>query len=150
MPLFAAITVLIFVRTDCPISNRYAPEIERLYHQYSQRVKFYLVYPDRAETDKVIEKHDAEYGYTFGFLRDPDHSLVKRAKVSVTPEAAVFSARGELLYHGRIDDRFVDFGKSRPQPTTHDLEDALQAVIAGKPVKAASTRAIGCSLADAQ
>ena len=150
MPLFAAITVLIFVRTDCPISNRYAPEIERLYHQYSPRVEFHLVYPDRAETAEMIAKHDQEYGLTMDVLRDPDHALVKRAKAEVTPEAAVFSAHGELLYHGRIDDLYVDVGKSRPKPTTHDLEDAIQAAIAGKPVKVGSVRAVGCSLADAR
>lgn len=146
--LFDKTTVLIFVRSDCPISNRYAPELQRLYREYSPRAAFYLVYPDRAETAEGIQKHMAEYGYTFGALRDPDFSLVKLAKAHVTPEAAVISASGELLYHGRIDDRYVDFGKFRTEPTTHDLEDALQAVLAGKPVKVASTHAIGCFLAD--
>ena len=148
MPLFAVITVLIFVRSDCPISNRYAPEIQRLSREFSGRVEFQLVYPDRSETSETIEKHRAEYGYTIGYLRDPDHTLVRRAKARVTPEAAVFSSHGELLYHGRIDDRYIDFGKSRTAPTTHDLEDALQSVLAGRPVKVSSTRAIGCFLAD--
>jgi hypothetical protein len=148
MPLFAVITVLIFVRSDCPISNRYAPEIQRLSREFSGRVEFQLVYPDRSETPKTIEKHRAEYGYTIAYRRDPDHTLVKRAKARVTPEAAVFSSHGELLYHGRIDDRYIDFGKSRTEPTTHDLEDALQSVLAGRPVKTPTTRAIGCFLAD--
>lgn len=141
-------TALIFVRTDCPISNRYAPELERLYHEYSGRAAFYLVYADPSETPDAIRKHMADYGYTFGALRDPNHELVKLAKAHVTPEAAVFSAKGELLYHGRIDDRYIDFGKYRPEPTVHDLEDALRAVVAGKPVAVSSTRAIGCFLAD--
>lgn len=146
--LFDKPTVLIFVRTDCPISNRYAPELQRLYREYSPRAAFYLVYPDRAETAASIQKHMAEYGYRFGALRDPGRALVKISKAHVTPEAAVFSSTGELLYHGRIDDRYVDFGKSRNEPTTHDLEDALRSVLDGKPVKVASTRAIGCFLAD--
>lgn len=143
-------TVLVFVRTDCPISNRYAPELERLYREYSGRAAFYLVYADPAETADGIRKHISDYGYTFGALRDPDHELVKLAKAHVTPEAAVFSARGELLYHGRIDDRYIDFGKYRTEPTVHDLEDALRAVVAGKPVAVSSTRAIGCFLADVE
>lgn len=143
-------TVMVFVRTDCPISNRYAPELERLYREYSGHAAFYLVYADPAETAGAIRKHMSDYGYTFGALRDPDHELVKLAKARVTPEAAVFSARGELLYHGRIDDRYIDFGKYRPEPTVHDLEDALRAVVAGKPVKIPSTRAIGCFLADVE
>jgi hypothetical protein len=53
-----------------------------------------------------------------------------------------------LLYRGRIDDRYVDLGRERPQPTSHDLESALIALIAGKPVAVRETRAIGCILAD--
>ena len=144
------LTVLIFVRTDCPISNRYAPELIRLYKEFSARAVFYLVYADPANTAGVIHQHMAEYGYTFGALRDPGHDLVKLAKARVTPEAAVFSTSGQLLYHGRIDNRYVDFGKSMPQPTRRDLEVALRSVVAGKPVQVASTPAIGCFLADVQ
>ena len=143
-------TVLIFVRTDCPISNRYAPELIRLYKEFSTRAIFYLVYADPANTAGVIHQHMADYGYTFGALRDPGHDLVKLAKARVTPEAALFSASGQLLYHGRIDNRYVDFGKSMPQPTRRDLEEALRSVLAGKPVQVASTPAIGCFLADVQ
>ena len=65
-----------------------------------------------------------------------------------TPEAAVFDATGRLVYHGRIDDRWVEIGKARPQAQTHDLEDAIAAVLAGRPVARAETRAVGCTLAD--
>lgn len=141
-------TVLVFIRTDCPISNRYAPELERIYREYGSRTAFYLVYPSPGDTAAAIRAHLADYGYTFGALRDADGRLVKLSRVHVTPEAALFSADGELLYHGRIDDRYVAFGKARPEPTTHDLEEALESVLAGKPVKEPSTRAIGCFLAD--
>lgn len=146
----AKTTVLIFVRTDCPISNRYAPELQRLYRAYSTRVAFYLVYADPAETVDGIHKHIADYGYSFEALRDPGHDLVKRSKARVTPEAAVFSARGQLLYHGRIDDLYVDFGKAKRQPTTHDLQVAIDAVLGGKPVRVPETRAVGCYLDDVQ
>jgi hypothetical protein len=52
------------------------------------------------------------------------------------------------VYHGRIDDRFIDFGKSRTQPTTHDLSSAIEAVLAGKQVSSAVTKAIGCYISD--
>jgi len=142
------LAVLIFVRTDCPIANRYAPEIERLYHAYASRVTFYLVYPDANESAVAIQKHISDYRYTVPALRDPQHVLVKLAKARVTPESAIFSARGELLYHGRIDDRYISFGKARARPTRQDLEEALQAALAARPIKEAVTPAIGCSLAD--
>ena len=142
------LAVLIFVRTDCPIANRYAPEIERLYRAYGSQVAYYLVYPDANESAVAIQKHISDYGYTVPALRDPKHVLVKLAKARVTPEAAIFSARGELLYHGRIDNRYISFGKAMNRPTRQDLEDALRSALEGRPIAEISTPAIGCSLAD--
>jgi hypothetical protein len=65
----------------------------------------------------------------------------------VTPEAAVY-ANGRVVYHGRIDDRYVDLGLERPAPTVHDLDDALTAVLAGRPVEHPVTQAVGCYIAD--
>jgi hypothetical protein len=64
----------------------------------------------------------------------------------VTPEVAVFSSQGKMIYHGRIDDRFVEFGRMRPAPTTHELEDAIAAVMAGKAVPNPSAPAVGCAI----
>jgi hypothetical protein len=149
--------VLLFVRTDCPISNRYAPEIKRIYENYSGRgVRFYLVYPDRDETPASIEKHRSEYGYPMPAIEDPSHQLVARASATVTPEAAVFvrasreTAKRDwrLVYHGRIDDRYVDFGKSRREPSVHDLQNAIDSALAGRTITPAVTKAIGCYIAD--
>ena len=150
----AKAVVLLFVRSDCPISNRYAPEVRRLYERYSPRdVRFYLVYPDRDESVDSIAKHKTEYGYPLESIRDPKRLLAARAQAKVTPEAAVFVPSAgkpwwQLVYHGRIDDRYVDFGKSRPEPKVRDLDEALTAVLAGKPVKRPETKAVGCYLSD--
>jgi AhpC/TSA family len=140
------IVVLLFVRTDCPISNRYAPTIKAMSAHYSNRTLFYLVYPIKSETADQIRKHAREYGYHLPILRDPGYALVKRAQVQVTPEAAVFSSDGRLLYHGRIDDWYVEFARARPSPTTHDLSAALDAAVADKPVPIATAPAVGCFL----
>ena len=138
-------TVLVFLSTDCPIANRYAPEIQRLAKEFGSRgMKFWLVYPDADTSPSAILRHTKEYRFTLRALRDPWHVLVGRAQVRVTPEVAVFHHDGRLLYHGRIDDRFVDFGKERASPTQHDLREAMEAVLADKPVSRASTRAVGC------
>ncbi len=143
----AKAVVFLFVCTDCPISNRYAPEIQRLAAEFSPRgVAFWLVYPNADDTTEMIQSHLTEYGYTCSALRDPRHALVKRSKASITPEAAVFSPDGKLLYHGRIDNRYVDFGKLRAAPTEHDLEDVLKATLEGRPVARATAQAIGCPI----
>jgi AhpC/TSA family len=142
------LAVLVFVRTDCPIANRYAPEIERLYRAYGSQVSYYLVYPDANESAAAIQKHLSDYRYTVPALRDPKLVLVKMANVRVTPEAAIFSARGKLLYHGRIDNRYISFGKAMNRPTRQDFEAALRAALENRPIAEATTPAIGCSLAD--
>jgi hypothetical protein len=140
--------VLVFTASDCPISNRYAPEVQRLYREFSAKgVRFWLVYPNPAETPAAIREHEKSFGYPAEALRDPKQTLVKLANATVTPEAAVFVGN-RLVYHGRIDDRIVDFGLERPAPTVHDLGDALTAVLAGKPVAHPVTQAVGCFIAD--
>jgi hypothetical protein len=140
------IVVLLFVRTDCPISNRYAPTIQTMSAHYATHAAFYLVYAIKSETSAQIREHTKAYGYHLPVLRDPDYVLVKRAQVQVTPEAAVFSPDGRLLYHGRIDDWYVDFARARSSPTTHDLSAALYAAVADKPLPMASAPAVGCFL----
>ena len=149
----AKAVVLIFTRADCPVSNRYAPEVTRIYSGYSNRgVKFWLVYPDRDATLADIEKHRAAYNYPIPAVQDRAHRLVARARAIVTPEAAVFipaPGKGwQLVYRGRIDDRYVDFGKYRPAAERHDLEEVLGNVLAGKPLSFRETKAIGCAIAD--
>jgi AhpC/TSA family len=138
--------VFILARTDCPISNRYAPEVQRLMEEYSAHVDFWLVYPDPEESPGQIAQHVHDYGYRCGVLRDVTHQLVDLVGAEVTPEASVFSPTGRLVYSGRIDDRYADFGKTRPQATIHDLERVLLAIIAGDHVASTRTRAVGCPI----
>jgi thiol-disulfide isomerase/thioredoxin len=140
--------VLIFVRTDCPISNRYAPTIESLSHKYAGAVVMMLVYPDKSETPQDIEKHLHDYSYKMAALRDPQHDLVNVSQVQITPEAAVFNGHGKLIYHGRIDNWYTDFGHARNAPTTHELDEAIQAALNGTHPTPASVGGIGCYISD--
>jgi thiol-disulfide isomerase/thioredoxin len=143
------VVVLIFVRTDCPISNRYAPTIQRLSAAFGEKASFRLVYPSKNDTAEMIRKHDKEFGYKIGALRDPQRVLVKLGQVQITPEAAVFDAKRRLVYHGRIDNLYEDFGHSRKAPTTHELADAIDAAISGQSWQAAKTTpAVGCYISD--
>jgi thiol-disulfide isomerase/thioredoxin len=146
----AILLVLIFVSTDCPVSNRYAPDIQRLQRDFApQGVRFELVYPNPADDAAAIARHLKEYGYpaTIG-TPDAAHRLAKSVGATITPEAAVLDANRRLIYRGRIDDRFVELGRERSRATTHDLRDALTASLAGKPVAPAKTQAVGCYIAD--
>jgi thiol-disulfide isomerase/thioredoxin len=144
------VVVLIFVRTDCPVANRYAPTIQKLSAEYADKAAFWLVYPSKRESAEQIRRHEREYGYKIPALRDTQGELVKASGVQVTPEAAVFDASRKLAYHGRIDDWYVDMTKQRSAPTTHDLDDAIQAAIQGKSLSGETRRAVGCYIADLQ
>jgi predicted ATP-grasp superfamily ATP-dependent carboligase len=141
--------VLFFIRTDCPISNTYAPEITRLQKQYaSQKIAFYLVYTLRDLTPAAAREHLKQYNLAVPALIDRKHELVKATGATVTIEAAVIGPNGSLLYRGRIDDLYAALGKPRTVPTTHELRDALDAIVNNKQPPTPRTKAIGCAITD--
>jgi len=141
--------ILFFVSSDCPISNGYAPDIQRLCREYGPRgVKCSLAYEDMDIDAAAVRAHLDEYRYQgISAAIDRDRALAHRARASVTPEAVVIDSRGEIRYRGRIDNRYVDFGKPRRVVTAFDLRDAIEAVLAGKPVTLPETTAVGCYIA---
>jgi hypothetical protein len=142
------IVVLVFVRTDCPVSNRYAPTIQKLSDEHAAKVAFWLVYPSAVESAEVIRKHVREYGYKIPALRDPRHVLVKQSQVEITPEVAVFGIDRRLVYHGRIDNLYESVGRTRSVATTHELEDAISAALGGKSLPGDATHGVGCYISD--
>lgn len=140
--------VFIFVSTECPISNQYMPEIGRLHQKFGDKgVSFWLVNPNPDESAKSIRDHMTKFSYPCPVLLDHSKVLARKANVQVTPEAAVFRPGAGLAYHGRINNRYVEFGKTRPAATQHDLENVLEAVLAGSTVKMAPRPAVGCRIA---
>ena len=139
--------VLFFLTTDCPLCNNYVPELNRIAQAYTPRgVVFYGVQGDATIAAADVKKHVQEFGYTFPYLFDQEERLASYTGATSTPEAAVLSAAGQLLYLGRVDNRLEDFGKQRTQVTEFDLRNALDAVLNGKPVPHARTKALGCAI----
>jgi AhpC/TSA family len=140
--------VQFFITSDCPISNSYAPEIQRLCSDYSNKgVSCSLIYEDVGLDATSMRKHLNEYRYGgMPAVIDSNRKIANRAKATVTPEAVVFDSRGEIRYRGRIDNFYAALGKPRQQVTVHDLRDALDAVLAGRPVPNPETKALGCSI----
>lgn len=142
------VVVLIFVRRDCPISNRYAPTIERLSLERPNDVQFYLVFPDQSDSADEIREYLHEFRYSVPAVRDPSHVLVRLAHAQFTPEAAVVNRTGALIYRGRIDDWYVSFGHARREPTTRELGDAISAALAGRRPSRESVSGVGCYISD--
>ncbi len=142
------VTVLVFLRRDCPVSARYAPAIQQISKRHTDNADFWLVYPDKSDTAAEIRKSVVAYGYQLPVLLDPDHVLVKLGHVQITPEVAVFDRNHRLIYDGRIDDWYIDLARARPAPTTHELENAIRAAAAGTPVTHNEVRGVGCYISD--
>lgn len=144
------VTVLVYLRTDCPISNRYAPVIQELSRRYAGSANFWLVYPSASQMPSAIAKQISDFHYELPVARDLAGDLVKEGHAATAPSVAVFGRAEKLIYTGRIDNWYEDFGRVRAAPTTHELDDAIQAGIAGKAARVSSAPAVGCSLADLQ
>jgi hypothetical protein len=143
------IRVVVFTRSDCPVSNRYAPEVKELYESFHPRgVDFYLIYVDPNETAESIRSHVAEFGYPCPAFHDPRHTLVAYTRATVTPEAVIFDRDGQITYRGRVSDLYAGLGKARSAATKHDLRDAIEATLNGQPVAEPVTKAIGCFISD--
>jgi len=152
-PSDASAVVLFFAASDCPISNRYLPEIRRIEEEFAARgVVLWFVYPNFGTTADVVKQHEAVYGTENHVLLDPNHQLVTLAHAKVTPESAVLVPERpgadtfRTVYHGRIDDRYLRLGQERPKATQHDLERAIVDVLRGRVVEQPNGPAVGCGI----
>jgi peroxiredoxin len=141
--------VLFILGTECPVSNFYAPEYGRLAKTFAEKgIVFYGIHPDPDVTAAVAAKHAADYHIPFPVLLDPTQAATRQTGAERLSTAVVLSPDGTVLYRGRIDDRYTAAGVRREVPTTRDLQDALTAVIEGKAIPVALTKAFGCPLPD--
>ena len=136
---------LVFMNAACPVSNRYVPELDRLAALAEDRgVAFYGVMSDPYLTTKEARAFVAEYGVDFPVLFDPSGDLALRLDPLVTPEAFVVDTGDNVVYRGRIDDRFEAIGVLRNRIENRDLADAIAAAGADDDPAPRRTVPVGC------
>jgi hypothetical protein len=149
-PANARAVVLFFAASDCPISNRYIPEIERLDREFAPRgVTFWWVYPNPSDTAEVVRDHQEQFNLRGQIILDTAQRITRITHATITPEAALFvpdSSGLREVYLGRIDDRYIALGKERPAASTHDLESAIRSVLNRAPVQKPGGPSVGCSI----
>lgn len=139
--------VVVFLATECPISNSYLPELSRLATSgRKQGFELYGVISSRSITRAAAQDHRKEYTVQFPVLFDASGELRQRLQPTHTPEAFVLSPDGTIRYRGQIDDRYAAVGKKRAEAKSPYLNDALAAVLGGKPVATERTEPVGCPL----
>ncbi|MCX8056766.1 MAG: thioredoxin family protein [Ignavibacteria bacterium] len=134
--------VIIFISTDCPVSNDYNSRMEKLHQEYRGRgVTFIGINSNKEETVEEIKEHAKKNNLTFLILKDFGNKIADKFKASYTPEVYVLNSNFELLYHGRIDD-----SRKIKNVTKEDLKNALEEILAGKEVTVKETKAFGCTI----
>jgi alkyl hydroperoxide reductase subunit AhpC len=129
--------VVIFRSTLCPYSNTYNELLKSMTAEYGRKgVLFLAVHSDRWETEDDIRAHASKYGHTFPIIRDRDGRLARLLDARRTPEVFLVDHDGKLRYHGRIAAKIG----------TPDLRNALDALLAGRPINPAVTKSFGCSI----
>src|SRR5437868_5412992 len=131
--------VVVFLGTECPVNNAYAPRLAELHKELAPKgVAFLGINSNCQDTAGRIAAHAKRFAIPFPVLKDTANVVADQFGARRTPEAFVLSPDGTVLYQGRIDDQY-GVGFTRKEPTRRDLAVAVEEVLAGKPVSVPST-----------
>jgi peroxiredoxin len=140
-------TVIMCMSVECPISNEFLPAIQEVARAYRDKgVNFVGVNPNGGESLEDMAAYAKERELSFPFLKDEGGKISRRLLFNVTPEARLFDTQGQIVYQGRVDNRYRAGGGRPGAKIKHDLADALDEVLAGKPVSQSRTRTVGCPI----
>ena len=135
--------VVIFIATKCPYSNAYNVRMRDLSAAYEkQGVMFLGINSNNTEPEAEVRSHAKEHGLAFSIAKDPGNKVADLYDAKRTPEVFVVTPDGKLRYHGRIDDNSEDAA----QVKSPDLKNALDALLAGRTLEKAETKAFGCTI----
>ena len=134
--------VLMFIATQCPVSNAYNTRMADLYKDYQDKnVAFLGINSNKQESVEEIAEHSGKNGFEFPVLKDDNNIIADKFGAQVTPEIFVLNSDFKVLYHGRIDD-----SQRESAIKSNDLRKALDEILAGKKVSTSETKAFGCTI----
>ncbi len=139
--------VVVFLGTQCPISNAAIPQLNQLATECRQRnVEFFGVISWRSVSRSEALRHADEYDVGFPVLLDTTGELRERLGATHSPHAFVLTPLGETVYSGAIDDQFPSVGRKKLQAGSYYLRDAVASVLTGRSVNPTRTEPVGCRL----
>ena len=137
---------LVFLGTECPVARQYVPRLNELYeNSRSQGVEFVGVFSDTGVDVFAMASYAHDEDIHFPVVQDVDQRLADKLEVRTTPEVVLLDRQFQKIYQGAIDDQIKRHGR-RPTAGANYLEDAVNAVVAGKPVGRTYVPASGCPL----
>ena len=141
------VVVLIFNSNRCPTAKAFEERMNAIQRDYADRGVLLVAINSTDEHLYAEESLPAmverarEGGYTFPYLKDEDQRVARAIGAECTLHAFVLDRERRLRYRGRIED-----SRNPDRATTHDLRDAIDDVLAGRPVRVPETQAYGCAL----
>jgi peroxiredoxin len=130
--------VVVFISTICPYSNYYNDLMRDMSATFAKKgVGFVGINSGTLETADEARVHAREHGHTFDIIKDPESRIAELLDARRTPEAYLLDSSGTLRYRGRIASKI----------SVPDLQSAIEAVLEGRPVRPATTKAFGCAIA---
>lgn len=140
------VVVVVFLGTECPLAKQYAPRLQELADKYAEQ-KVAVVVISSNQQDSLTEL--AHFARTTGLktpiLKDLGNKVADQFQAERTPEAFVLDANRKVAYRGRIDDQFT-YGRQKPKVARKYVAEALDALLAGKPIETPETEAHGCHI----
>jgi len=143
----AAATVVVFTCNHCPFAKAYEPVLLDMAKTYADKdVAFVFINsndPKVAPDDSYdkMQERAKEKSYTMPYLYDATQETAKAYGAMVTPHVYLLDSKQMLRYRGRVNDN-----KEPDKVTTNDLTNAIDALLAGKTVETAETKAFGCGI----
>jgi peroxiredoxin len=138
------LVVLAFVGADCPLAKLYAPRLAELARAYGPRgVAFAGVNSNAQDGVTDVARYARTHELPLPVLKDVGNALADRLGAARTPEVFVLDEYRVVRYRGRVDDQY-GVGVQRPAATRRDLAEALDELLAGRPVSVPATEPAGC------
>ncbi len=142
LPAGKKVSAVLFLSVDCPVTKAYEERLSELATDPAYKdVAFLGLYPNQGERTVAIKARAEERKIGFPVARDMRNSLANRFAVEFTPTVWVVDAKGTAVYSGSIDDN-----QDPAAVKQRYLKDALDSVLAGKPVATPETKAFGCEI----
>jgi peroxiredoxin len=136
--------VVVFVGVECPIANLYLPTLAELHKKYAGKgVQFLTINSNDQDSFADVVTHARERKLPFPMLKDAEHKAADALGARRTPEAFLLDSGRVIRYRGRIDDQY-GYTYRRPAPSRTELKDAIENLLAGKPVANPVTEVRGC------
>lgn len=139
--------VVVFLSFECPVSTSYSSVLAELAKTYRDKQVAFLAVNSNDDGDAAqLAKQAAEYKLPFPVFKDDNFRAADAFKADTVPSVFVLDHNFVLRYRGRIDNGYAARLKKNGRITRHDLRQALDEMLAGKPVSEPATKPIGCAI----